>query len=550
MTLKTSSRKLNPFFKMLMFTLRKNFGIIIVLSILALLYCPGSYLANYGAMASSVSSGVKPYEFTQTFCAVISVFAPIFVVLFNFINFSFLYKKSASDVFHAFPLTRAELLISRTISGIIASLIPIFLCVFCYSAMVIFNPWLGNFVTLLQHIAEMLVITLIWSSFSLIFVVCAGSMFDLALSFCGINLATVFISLIYESIIEDTVVGYISNSDILYNLSLPVFCFSHKNNLEFWIRSIVYIVVFTTVAILLYNKRKAEKGGSAYAYKFMYLLCSVFAGICGGYLIGILFNSHYSSVIFWFFATIGAIISCVIYGLITNRGFKGVSRSILMGAIAISTMLAVMIIGVTGGLGYTRRVPIAQKIEQVTVEFEDCCVTFTNPELVIELHNKTIENASSDIDYSNDHVIITFDYKFKIGSSMKRYFCVPREKVEKELLAIYKSNERYEQIKDELFISSNMFRYAEAEYRIDSSSVYRFSYMTKTDCQNLLDAYWKDVQNLNDTSFFNNSYKTTQHLTIDIERYDNEYNYLSFYVGDTFPNTFNYMSEMGYLAFY
>lgn len=549
MTLKTSSRKLNPFFRMFGVTLRKNFGIIVVLCILALLYCPGSYLVNYRAMLSAASShGSEPYQYTKTFGAVIEVFAPIFVVLFNFINFSFLYKKSASDVFHAFPLTRAELLISRTISGIIASLIPVFLCIFCYSVMVIFNPWFGDFITLLCCIAEMLTITLIWSSFSLIFVVCAGSMFDLVLSFGGINLATVFVALIFESIIQDTVVGYSGNSDdILYNLSLPAFCLSHKNNLEFWIRSIVYIVVFTTAAILLYNKRRAEKGGTAYAYKFMYLLCSIFAGICGGYFIGYLFNSHYTSVIFWFFAAIGAILSCVIYGLITNRGFKGAWRSILMGAIAISTMFAVMIIGVTGGLGYTRRVPKAQSVKQVTVEFEDCYVTFTDPELVIQLHEKTIENASNDWDYSGIYTMIVLDYKLNSGSSIQRCFYVPIETVDKELLAIYKSEERYEQIKDELNITSNMFRFAEANYQHDSSSIYRFSYMTKTDCQNLLDAYWKDVQNLNDMSFLSD--ESTRNLSVDVERYDNEYNYISFEIGNTFNNTLNYMSEMGYLTF-
>ncbi|MBQ8741217.1 MAG: hypothetical protein IJY79_06680 [Clostridia bacterium] len=46
MMLKTSSRKLNPFWNMVLFTIRKNFGIIVVLCIAALLYCPGSFLVN------------------------------------------------------------------------------------------------------------------------------------------------------------------------------------------------------------------------------------------------------------------------------------------------------------------------------------------------------------------------------------------------------------------------------------------------------------------------------------------------------------------------
>ena len=143
--------------------------------------------------------------------------------------------------------------------------------------------------------------------------------------------------------------------------------------------------------------------------------------------------------------------------------------------------------------------------------------------------------------------MIVFDYKLNSGSSIQRCFYVPIETVDKELLAIYKSNERYEQIKDELNITSDMFRFAEAEYQRDSNSIYRISYMTKTDCQNLLDAYWKDVQILNNMSFLSD--ESTRNLSVDVERYDNEYNYISFEIGNTFNNTLDYMSEMGYHVF-
>ena len=47
MMLKTSSRKVNPFLGMLKFTLTKNLGIIIIVTIVALLYCPGHYLTDF-----------------------------------------------------------------------------------------------------------------------------------------------------------------------------------------------------------------------------------------------------------------------------------------------------------------------------------------------------------------------------------------------------------------------------------------------------------------------------------------------------------------------
>ena len=112
MTLKTSSRKINPFWNMIGFTLRKNIGIIIVLCIAALLYCPGSYIINYEDLLVSVQNNRNNY-LLENFGVAVTVFSTIIAVFFNMLNFSFLYKKNSSDVFHAFPLTRSELLLSR-----------------------------------------------------------------------------------------------------------------------------------------------------------------------------------------------------------------------------------------------------------------------------------------------------------------------------------------------------------------------------------------------------------------------------------------------------
>ena len=108
MMLKTSSRKINPFCNMLGFTLRKSIGIIVVICIAALLYCPGSFIVNF--------EDLKSYGYRyilENFAYLVAVFAAIIAVFFNMLNFSFLYQKSSSDVFHAFPLTRSELLLSR-----------------------------------------------------------------------------------------------------------------------------------------------------------------------------------------------------------------------------------------------------------------------------------------------------------------------------------------------------------------------------------------------------------------------------------------------------
>ena len=133
MMLKTSSRKVNPFLGMLKFTLTKNLGIIIIVTIVALLYCPGHYLTDFEYYYDAYAHGSAfSIDMIEELLYTVSVVAGVLVILFNFMNFTYMYQKRSSDVFHSFPLTRNELLVSRMLAAFIQVLIPIFECL---------SPW-------------------------------------------------------------------------------------------------------------------------------------------------------------------------------------------------------------------------------------------------------------------------------------------------------------------------------------------------------------------------------------------------------------------------
>ncbi|MBQ2316353.1 MAG: hypothetical protein II372_03535, partial [Clostridia bacterium] len=189
MMLKTSSREINPFFGMFKSTLRKNLGIIIIVTIAALLYCPGHFLTDMEYYMERINNGnYSGYDMLQDFMYIVSVSAGILVTFFNFINFTYLYSKRSSDVFHAFPLTRSELLISRMSASVIGTLLPVTVAYIAYTALSIFNPWMMASVAqiLISYLHTLLVI-FVCAAFSSVFVVSAGSMFDLGLSFIGAN---------------------------------------------------------------------------------------------------------------------------------------------------------------------------------------------------------------------------------------------------------------------------------------------------------------------------------------------------------------------------
>lgn len=509
MMLKTSSRKLNPCTNMIGFTLRKSIGFIIILCIAALLYCPGSFIVNFEDLkAANIEDLASSYrsnnnQLVEHLAYLVTVMSAIIGILFNAINFSFLYKKSSSDVFHAFPLTRCELLLSRFSAGLIATFIPVLVCYAAFAIMAAFNPWMGSLTKLAVYLLYTVIITLVCSSFSLIFIISAGSMFDMGVSLIGSNIALLLVGQVFDSVLDRTLLGYnrAFASDIIYWISPPYFCgigLGRANNgmngrtIEFFIRSVIYIIAFTAIAVLLYNKRRAEKCEQGYAYKFMYIFCGALAGICGGYLIGFLFTYDVSSPVFYIFMTIGAILTAVIYGVITNRGFKNFGRAIAVGCVSSLIIISVAVFGITGGLGYSKRIPEKQDISDTHINAFNEFIHFENPDDILALHHKIIETgAASDDEYAEGKINVSFEYTLKNGKTMSRTFLVDTTLVENELLSIYMSEERINSIKENIKLetaaSFSLYFYDNGEYVN--------AIITNAEAQEFLDAYWLDVQN-------------------------------------------------------
>ena len=520
MTLKTSSRKINPFWNMIGFTLRKNIGIIIVLCIAALLYCPGSFIVNYEDLLVSVQNNRNNY-LIENFGNAVTVLSAIIAVLFNMLNFSFLYKKSSSDVFHSFPLTRSELLLSRLLSGITATLIPTLICYTSLGILMAFNGWMGTFTELFWYLLHTVIIMLVCSSFSMVFVVCAGGEFDLCISLIGGNLALIAVGWIFESILSETLIGFSGyyTSEIMYNLSPPYACGVglglandiakygiNGKSIEFLIRSVAYIVAFTVASLLLYNRRKAEKGGTAYAYKFMFLGCSLLAGICGGFLLGMIFIGNITNFAFWFFAVVGSVLTAVVYGTITNRGFKGIWRSVIMGGISAVVLISVAISGVTGGFGYTNRIPDSSKIKNVTVSAFDENIIFYEPQQALDLHKAILDTNAIDFNYSVPYYqrqTIRFYYELQNGSTMQREFTVVEPKVSDELLKIYKSEDRLKMINEHIdIVNAEQF----SLYFYHNDEYYNVN-ISKSEADEFIKIYWQDVQNSDASVFEEKDYR-------------------------------------------
>lgn len=555
MMLKTSSRKINPFSNMIAFSVKKNVGIVIITCIAAALYCPGNFLIHFEENKYIYQNNFYNDTLITQFAMVVTSVAAILTVLFNVINFTYLYKKSSSDVFHSLPLTRTELLISRTLSGLISTFIPVLLSYISYAVFIIFNSWMGSITQLLFYLLHTVIIMLVASSFSLVFIISAGSTFDLAVSFLGVNVALLCVGSIFTHVLSQFLFGYNSYvaSDLMYNLSPVYFCITGlsvagavktegvtSQNVDFFIRSFILIIAFTVFSILLYQKRKAEKNGTGYANKFMYLFCSLLAGVCGGYVVGVMFNAHIKSMTFWCMLVVGAILTTCIFGTVTNRSFKKISRSVLIGVIASVILILVAVIGATGAFGYSTYVPKNDKIVSARVSFSDESITYDSPEKVTELHNKII-NTRNDINKADEIVFIYIDYTTKNNTTVSRYYSVDKSLIADELLQIYKSEERLENIKKKLnsekLISQNLYFWFDDEY-------YNVT-VTSDEADEFLNAYWQDVQNLTAGDFLSGNTGT---IELSGNTKDNSYYYFTFANYKSYTNIQKFINDKNLIA--
>lgn len=466
MTLRQSNRKISPAIGLLRSTLSKNTGVIILMSIAMLIFCPGFLLAALSKINLSKLEYTSP-EMLDAVYAVTTVLSCILVCIGNYVNFAFLYKKSSSDVFGALPLTRNALLFSRAAASFIGVLIPVtigyvslLLLRLHYPAVII-----GTIAQISSAYFMNIMFMMAFSAFSLFFIICAGSGFDLVVSFFGFNAATAITALIIQSLCENHLSGYASAYTGIIRALSPIYymieCGYNFSDNAYSLQSSLYVlfdaakmaVIFLILSFILYNYRKAERGEQAYAYKFIYAICGVLAGICGGYALSQIFvygaDTKEFSVIGITSFIAGALITTVVYGAVSERGFKTFKKSIVLGGVSVLAYGIVAVIIATGAFGYETRLPEEKKIVSATVDFDDANVDFTDSKYALALHKAIIERKADDeyldtADTPHTYVRIFYYLDEKGDEVFNREYFVDKTKLKKELFAVYASENRFE----------------------------------------------------------------------------------------------------------
>ena len=147
-------------------------------------------------------------------------------MLFCLINFSYLYKKPAGDVFHALPISRTKLLLSRYFASVLPALAPALLSYVSLSLVCLSDRVIGDYNYIWSHAALNLGIVLVMSAMTMVFLVCAGNTFSFVASLGGLNVGIPVLLYIGIELCEYYLHGYVADYNAIYYCTPAFFAFS------------------------------------------------------------------------------------------------------------------------------------------------------------------------------------------------------------------------------------------------------------------------------------------------------------------------------------
>ncbi len=442
MTQRTLSNKFCPTLNMFLFTLRKNVGFTAVATVLALILSP-FYMMNLvdNQLEYFVTERMNYHEIFYPAAIILAVGATVFLVILLYINFSFLFSKSASDAFHSMPISRTKMLLSRFFASFVSSLIPVIAAYIGFVAVGCSQAVESNISVIVTAGFFTVFMMLFCGAFALLFIVTAGTAFDSIVSFCALNIGLPVIAALICSMCEDNLYGVASIDYVCAWQYTSTFAFALIKFIAYlqeplmvnpfaWdvtVPVVLLTVAFTVISIILYRRRKSETAGTAYAYKFVPVIIGTVVSVICYFILGAIFADDRMSVTFWLPGIIGAILGAVIYNLVINRGFKKIKSVWLPILIAL-----VFVVSMTAGiafdvLGFEDYVPESSDIANVNVNYRGMSMNFEDIELATDLHKLIARDKpkiGSDSQYT-EYEYMHFTYTLKSGKVVERRYYVP-----------------------------------------------------------------------------------------------------------------------------
>lgn len=526
-----------------------------VLSVIAII---GFYFENatyhdtgYYELQDKVMSACLPFAVLAIATISISIVMGIVIALFHF---SYLYKKTIVDMHYSLPLSSTQRFFADYLSGLTIYIAP------AVGAIILslIISGIGSIFVDMSEFWEVVPAILKLCLVVIIAMIQLYSMSIFAITFCGSTFESVFgifaficmipatIACLWLAITETSGFGIDGDAILMKNIftsTSPVGAFSffmnyaaeamyYSDDFSYytslytkWILfTLLFNVIYTGAAYLLYKYRKAEDVSKPYVYKSFFYAVMTMAVFC----ILSLFITYDGFVI------AGIVICAVgwfIMEVITRRGFKKFwTAPIGFAAAVVSVFVICQVCKVTDGFGASKHIPSAISIENVKISssaleaYEG--INFRDKDVIksaVELNKEIIDRHFNPEDYTyepvsdydntlgsyTDDINISFEYSTITGSLVMRSYYINSGMSGELIKAILLSDEYAEYTAGRIGITNvydsgnNVIR----RYTVDIYDKLKINSDTRTltqkQTEELRKAYEQDMKNMTEEDLKN-----------------------------------------------
>lgn len=409
------------FFQQVKFTLKRYFygGVIYTILLLLLSVIP-LYSQNYIYSIDSASSSAQimfggveglPLGLLLNYRSGGSIFVTMLVVyvplLLSACLLGYLHNRRSVDFFHALPIPRETLFLSRFTAGMIFTLVPILFCqVLNLIAYFIFPVKIASIAILFSSFfLEILVISAaVFAIFSICFLVavsCSTVIEQLGYS-AALTIIGPVIVLMWFSVCNEALFGYVASEKVVQYLSpigLILTTSSGKISMAGIISLIVWIIIGVGMLMLglrIYKKRQSETAEQLGRVTILSRLVKVFAGTLGTFFITVLFSGlfHDREWVYIAGALIGAPLGYIIVEAITASGFSTVKKALPMIGLTTGVMLMAGSYLSFSGFGYEYYIPKTESINEAILDSAGSSMPSWNRYLEEDILKTTSYNQS------------------------------------------------------------------------------------------------------------------------------------------------------------
>lgn len=381
MTITTSYSNKELFFRLCGSFSRRLVGVSALAGVIGLLLLPMQYL-----LALNETQNQYTHSYSAGNSALFLVFFILMPVLLMFTQYTYLYQRNGTDLFHSLPVRRELLLLSNFVSGFLALLVPMILNVLIAAACFpVLGIPLSDSVLLLQDALVCIVCMLTSMVIASIGAAAGGARFEsLVVAGTLLVFSPQLIGLV--ALLGNPLFGFSMPSDFVrYAAIFSPLVAPFTVNGEFGNSFATVLLIQLALAVLLgvalvyiYRTRKSEVAGQFPSDSLLPKVARLYWASIGGYVFAQLFTSVLvgtasqttpgSVFQIIILSVIGGALGFVILEAITAKGFQTIrDRWQLLVVAAVAPILLALFPFINGGLGYETRVPDPSSFSSVVL---------------------------------------------------------------------------------------------------------------------------------------------------------------------------------------